>query len=210
MESALKACVPDDGKQWTLIKNEDDLDPFAGKFIACRSSNNWMRDAHKIDPESETGYVLVSVGTPLFAALGGHYYALYRMKSGESDGCYCLSDHNKQNHSWFVRLLTLQEARSISIIIGIPRSLDFYYPQSKFSFTLGNLLEEERRTYFWDRARKKVWPLQKLMHIGNKESGSAFSGMPRDIVRLIACQVIQQEANELEGSMKLEDALVLE
>jgi hypothetical protein len=214
MELARKPCVPDDGKQWTLIKRVEDIDPFAGKFVACRSNSAWMRDAYKIDPESETGYVLVSMRIPLFTPLYGRYSVLYKVKSDHLDRSsesFCLSDVKTQNRSWFVRLLTLQEARNVSTVIGRgPHFLDFYHPEVAFSFRLGNLLEEEYRKYFWNRARKKVWPLQRLMHIGRKESGSGFHGVPRDIVRLIARQVIDQEANKLMKMRHCEDPLVLE
>jgi hypothetical protein len=207
--------VLDDGHEWTMVEYGQDIRPFRGMVLACRSFLDHM-DAYK-DPNSETRYVLVSRYCT-YDGFGHRLFAAYSGKPGASDR-YFFRRYYQHDPVWWsnnpiaiLRLLTQKEMRQLLPLMR-NKVLEYHdptIPSNTFQFTLGNLMEKERRAYCWNHARKKVWPKQRLMHIGSKELGSGFHGVPRDIVRLIARQVIDQEANELMKITHREDPLVLE
>ncbi len=194
--------VLDDGHEWMIIENEEDFEPYAGNLVACRS--------HRLDLDrhqySEGPDLYVFINRHHNPVDGSSYYAdYYRKGSLIKFPLRRVWDIAGEDPIAIVRLLTRKELRYFKDHLN---KTSRHRDDSLFTF--GNLMEKERRPYFWERANKKAWPQQRLLHIGAKEPGSAFSGAPREMVRKIAWHLIGAETNEMMAKAKLDDLLVLE
>ncbi len=74
--------------------------------------------------------------------------------------------------------------------------------------TISNLMPSEQEKYFRNKALKTFWPVQRLLWLGHKDSGSPFYRCPKDVVRLIARKTFDAKVCELMATVDLNESMV--
>jgi hypothetical protein len=228
-----KPLWPDDGQEWTPIEQWQDVTPFAGQLVAYRTTGHDCDKPYKISADDPTCYGLVDpyymLGDVGFDINGlatvdkGYWIDICQVAAARKVRNVKLQSSLLPRKYTSLRLLTFYEVHRLFDAIKKKElhcwaDTDWRHRRSllpagdnlKTFFKLGNLTEKERRPYFWRQARKKVWPLQRLLHIARAESGAVFHGFPKEMVRKIAWHILDAEATEAQQKSKLDDPLVLE
>jgi hypothetical protein len=197
----------DDGHKWIEIGQWQQVGPFAGKVVAWRSSRSWTFGSFKIKEDDPTCFGFINPAPEL------DYYSGYRIWGCLNAPRSLLLVSNPEK--WFsMRLLTLAEARHWTQALKTGDITTAHLSESNedkaSKIRLDNLMLSERRKYFRNQVRKTFWPTHRLLWLGRSDSGSAFYGVPKDIVRLLARQVFEAEVDDVVKKAKPDDLLVLE
>jgi hypothetical protein len=217
-----KVVVLEDGHEWLSPRTWEDV-VAAGildKVVACKEPVLPMpENPYRID-QSDIYFSLISDSLLDDNAAYASYPCITQ---GPNQACSLSSALLRHLHGkFFVRLLTfhemchLSEAREKGEFVcpnpwcGEDDLLqDDLFPK-KGEFTLDNLMEKERPKYFRNQVRKKMWPWQRLLLIGKKDTGSALYNVPKDIIGLLTQHVFNAQLSELMKNAKPDQKLDLE
>jgi hypothetical protein len=201
----------DDGKKWVNPRDGQQVAPFAGKLVACRSdglrAGYGLGALYKIDQNNPTGYALISAR--IDGSNGYFYHRLYtcprtkllHVRNGSV--AISLTTRELERTPWFLRLPTYNEICHLSKAL---KNDEMRYntfgdfdaaAQILKPFTLDNVLQEDRGSYFRSQARKHMWPWQRLLHIGRRDPGSQLHRLPKDMIGLLTQYVFNAQAQAL-------------
>ncbi len=220
---APEALWPDDGQEWTPIEKWDDVESFAGKLVAFRTTRNICSAPYKIGAADPTYYGVVQDRPIEFrerygARNKGYCVDICQGWRARTSSEFSLFSGSIPQYSTVMRLVTFCEMSHIFDAIKSYKICCVNWGASRLPvpgventyFKLDNLTEKERRPYFRSQVHKTFWAKHRLLWLGRSESGSAFYGVPKDIIRLLARQVFQAEVDEAQQKSKLNDRLFLE
>ncbi len=205
---------PRDGRVWVRPQKSEDIEPFAGRLVACRSklvvSNHGY--IYTMDDDT-TGYGIILPCSGKVAKVA--FYSLCSARDGFS-GCQMgLNDTDLEQAPCVLRLLTRDEAKRLHGSEGFKRFMcsrqqELSRGVGKFFCTVDDLLEEEREKHFVNQCGKQSWPWQRVLWIGNKTPGNVFSLLPKDLIRLITRHVVHAQAREKMKAVNLSEIVELE
>ncbi len=192
----------DDGHIWTSIKKVEDVAPFLGKLVAYRSqrvSAAVDMSLYKIRQNDPTRLAFIChVDSPPNA-----YQIILSASNGGVESAGLITRHSITILPFrrAMRLLTYNEACCEEL---------HKYHRVPLVWRLNNLIPEERINYFRAKEQKDKWQRwERLLWIGQRDSGSSLHGLPRDVVRLFARYTLNAQAEELQGRAKPDDELDL-
>jgi hypothetical protein len=189
-----KVMLLEDGHEWTLIEQWQQVKPFAGKVVAWRTAIEGLKlRALKMKKDDPTyfGFIQSRPWIRVLAGIDG--YILHKCRP---DDCFLVENGIS------MRLLTLAEARHWAQAlktgdITTAHLLDITETDAADKITLSNLMPSEQKKYFRNQLRETFWPMQRLLHIGSRDTASSLHVLPTEIVCMIGRQAIEDAAEDL-------------
>jgi hypothetical protein len=203
----------DDGEKWTEIKAEDDALLFEQKIVAFRYRSGFVHPgAYSITPPTLYGMVerywrpdgydllLAHVGQEkryhyaVNVLMTGLRFKIRRLKLKEAAALRTLAQEGSRSMRTIMEKIISWEATTMERMTPEQASAD------SFVFRLSDLTAKEQRHYIHNHSKSVL--IFYLMH--KKCADSPVSRLPRDLVRMIAQQIVEDELRESSEDVALD------